>query len=183
MGKFKLEYDVKKGIFLAPKSYMLEMEDDTHIIKHKGPAKDFVTSEWFQKQLADPSQTEQIPSHENFRIDWNQLKIFKKEIHLKLGIPQSTKRENVYDSSNVWIDTRSINVIDIGNQDATTIYKYELLRINRESVSQSGQKTTTVQPTLYNTKPKKEGKKAGKKGNYITPNLRIKRPKPDRKER
>lgn len=49
---------------------MLEIEDDQHIIKYKGPAKDLVTSEWFQKQFADPSLTEQIPIHANFRIDW-----------------------------------------------------------------------------------------------------------------
>lgn len=85
--------------------------------------------------------------------------IGKKDILIKLGLPQSSKRENVYDSNNVWIDTRSINVIDLGTQDATTILKYELLRKNGESVSQStteGQKTTTVQPTLYNTKAKKD---------------------------
>lgn len=54
MGKFKFEYHVKRGIFLAPKSYLLDIEDDRHVIKHKGPAKDLVTSEWFQKQFADP---------------------------------------------------------------------------------------------------------------------------------
>lgn len=74
---------------------------------------------------------------------------------LKLGLPQSNKRENVYDSNNVWIDTRPIDVIDIRSKDANTIFKYELLKKNEESVSQStteGQKTTTLQPTLYKTK-------------------------------
>ncbi|KAL0310196.1 UNVERIFIED_CONTAM: DNA polymerase [Sesamum calycinum] len=80
MGKFKLENHVKKGIFLAPKSYMLEIEDDQHIIKHKGPAKDLVTSEWFQKVLEDPSLTEKIATSANFRIDWKELKIVKKDI-------------------------------------------------------------------------------------------------------
>lgn len=55
-------------------------------------------------------------------------------ICIKLGLPQSTKRENVYDSNNVWIDTRPIDVIDLGNKDANTIYKYELLTQNEESV-------------------------------------------------
>nr|CAD1835852.1 unnamed protein product [Ananas comosus var. bracteatus] len=143
MGKFKLEYFVKKGIFLAPKSYMLETVDEQHNRLEK-------------------------------------IQIGKKDILIKLGLPQSTKRENVYDSENVWIETRPINVIDLGSKDATTILKYELLRL---SVSQSttegqktptegqktptegqktptegkntpteGQKATTVQPTLYNTK-------------------------------
>ncbi|KAL3529529.1 hypothetical protein ACH5RR_008851 [Cinchona calisaya] len=179
LGKFKLEYHVKRGIFLAPKSYMLDIEDDRHIIKHKGPAKDLVTSEWFQKQFADLSLTKQIPIHANFRIYWKKLQIGRKDIIIKLGLPQSLERENVYDSNNVWIDTRPINVIDLGTQDATTIFKYELLRKNGESVSQStteGQKTTTIQPTLYNTKPKaKEAKKAKKDHDNSSPD----RPKPD----
>lgn len=132
LGKFKLECNVKRGIFLAPKSYMLDIEDDRNIIKHKGPAKDLVTSEWFKRQLADLSLTEQISTSANFRIDWKELKIVKKELLIKLGLPLSTKRENVYDSNNVWIDTRPIDVIDLGTTDATTIYKYEVLRINEE---------------------------------------------------
>lgn len=177
LGKFKLENHVKRGIFLAPKSYMLEIEDDRHIIKHKGPAKELVTSEWFQKQFADPSLTEQISFHSNFRIDWKKLQIEKKEILIKLGLPKSSKRENVYDSNNVWIGTRSINVIDLGSKDATTILKYELLSKNGESESQStteGKKTTTVQPTLYKTKAA-AAKKTKAKKDHSSPD----RPKPD----
>ncbi|XP_075479404.1 DNA polymerase-like [Primulina tabacum] len=163
LGKFKLECNVRKGIFLAPKSYMLEIEEDRHIIKHKGPAKELVTSDWFQRLLDNLSLTEQIPTSANFRIDWKELRIVKKDLLLKLGLPRSTKRDNVYDSNNVWIDTKPIEVIDIGSQDATTILKYELLRMNDESVSQetndeSVSQSTTLQPTLYNTKA--EAKKA-----------------------
>ncbi|XP_073313483.1 DNA polymerase-like [Primulina huaijiensis] len=165
LGKFKLEHQVNRGIFLAPKSYMLEIEDERHIIKHKGPAKDLVTSEWFVRQLADLSQTEKIPTDANFRIDWKRLQIVKKELILNLGLPRSTKRENIYESNNVWIDTRPKEVIDLGTKDATTIFKYELLRNNDESVSKAtideGQET--FQPTLYNTKPKKAKKAKSKR--------------------
>lgn len=64
---FKFEYHVKSGIFLAPKSYMLETEENISIIKHKGPAKELVTSERFKNQLADPEET---TIQANFRIDW-----------------------------------------------------------------------------------------------------------------
>ena len=178
LGKFKLEDYVKKGIFLAPKSYLLETEDDRKIIKHKGLAKELVTSEWFQKQLANLSLTEQFSIQANFRIDWKKLQIGKKEMRVKLGLPQSSKRENVYDSNNDWIDTCPINVIDLGSQDATTILQYELLRKNGEEVSQStteGQKTTTVQPTLYKTKAEALKAKAKKDHDNSSPE----RPKPD----
>lgn len=38
LGKLKLEHIVKKGIFLAPKSYTLFIEDAGHIMKQKGAA-------------------------------------------------------------------------------------------------------------------------------------------------
>lgn len=128
LGKFKLENHVQKGIFLAPKSYMLEIEDEGPILKHKGPAKDLVTAEWFQKQYADPSRMEEISTEANFRIDWDKLRVGQKEFLIRLGLPRSSKRENVYDENDDWIGTRSINVIDLGTQDANTIIKYELLR-------------------------------------------------------
>lgn len=78
MGKYKLEYCMKKRIFLAPKSYTLTIEDDTKTIKHKGPSKDLVTPAWFKKQLEDPSLTEQIPYQTNFRINWKKNQDLKK---------------------------------------------------------------------------------------------------------
>ena len=164
MGKFKLEHFVKRGIFLAPKSYMLVIEDDRHIIEHKGPTKDLITSEWFQRQLADLSLMEQISTSANFRIDWKELKIVKKDFLINLGLPQSTKRDNVYDDNNVWIDTRPREVIDLGSKDATTIYISELLRekakdpvitdksTKQEEVSQSPTEGQKTKPTLYSTK-------------------------------
>lgn len=36
LGDFKMEYKIKKGIFIAPKVYGLLLEDDTEVIKIKG---------------------------------------------------------------------------------------------------------------------------------------------------
>lgn len=190
IGMFKLEYQVLRGIFLAPKSYLLDIEEDRHIIKHKGPAKDLVTSEWFQRQLADLSLNEQISTSANFRIDWKELKIIKKDILINLGLPKSTKRENVYDKNNVWIDTRPVEVIDLGSQDATTFYK-KLMNDMEESkpeknihpstrqeeevttqISQSNTEGEENKPTLYKNNPKDKNKKdKNKKKDH--------RPKPD----
>lgn len=131
IGKFKLENNVRRGIFLAPKSSSLEVEDDRKIIKHKGPAKDFVTTEWFVRQFMDLSQTKVIPTSANLRIDWSDLKIVKKDMLIKLGPPTSTKREKVYEKNNLWIDTRPIEVIDLGTKDATWIFKREMQKTER----------------------------------------------------
>lgn len=45
----------------------------------------------------DQSQTNLIPTSANSRIDWSNLKIVKKDLMIKLGLPGSTKRENAYD--------------------------------------------------------------------------------------
>lgn len=69
MGKLKLDYLAQRGIFLAPKSYVLCLEDDTCIMKKKGPTNDIVTSEWFQRVLVDRTLKKQLWSSSNFRID------------------------------------------------------------------------------------------------------------------
>lgn len=148
LGKFKLEEKVKSGIFLAPKSYVLQVEDDRKIIKHKGPAKDLVTSEWFHQQLGDLSRTETIPHEANFRIDWKTLHIVKKEMILNLGLPLNRKRDNVYDSNNVWVDTNPKVVIDIGSTDTSTILKYVCENeSSRSSLNDTDFKNLTKKPT------------------------------------
>lgn len=160
IGLYKLEYKVKKGIFIAPKSYMLKCEDGTTIIKHKGVAKDMVTAEWFERLYADPTLVEELTKEDPFRRDWKRLQICKKEIHLRLGLPKSTKRDNVYDSNNVWVNTQPIEVLNLGSSDANIILKYEMNKEKGVSVSQStteeGKKTYTQESTLYTSKPNKK---------------------------
>lgn len=121
LGKLKLEHFVKKGIFLAPKSYTLVTDDAGDIIKHKGPAKGLVNYEWFESQYADLSPTKQITVESNFRIDWHTLNIAKKYFQVSLGIQADTKRDPVYDDNNVWVDTQPKDVIDFGGQDYSQI--------------------------------------------------------------
>lgn len=174
IGKFKLENKVSKGFFLAPKTYMLDVEDDRHIIKHKGPAKDVFTSDWFVRQFQDLSQTKVIQTSANFRIDWSDLNIRKKPMMITQGFPKSTKRENIYDKNNVWINTRPIEVIDLGTKDATFIFKLQKLKdekANEEAVSQSSTEEGTVldQPTQY--KSKREAKNPRKNRSHSPTSL------------
>ncbi|KAG6466678.1 hypothetical protein ZIOFF_075477 [Zingiber officinale] len=126
LGKFKLEHKVRTGIFLAPKSYILETEENKEIIKYKGPARDLVTAEWFKLQLADLSRTEEIPHSENFRIDWNSFQILKKDTMIKLALPRSKKRAYVYDEQGSWVDTKPVDIIDMGSPAATADLKEKL---------------------------------------------------------
>jgi hypothetical protein len=124
LGKLKLEHIVKRGIFLASKSYLLLTQDGGHILKHKGPAKHSVDETWFESQYADPSLTKQITVVDNFRVSLPTLDIARKEMLLSLGIKLGTKRDLVYDDNNIWVDTKPKEVIDFGGHDIT-ILKYE----------------------------------------------------------
>ena len=124
LGKLKLEHIVKRGIFLASKSYLLLTQDGGHILKHKGPAKHSVDETWFESQYADPSLTKQITVVDNFRVSLPTLDIARKDMLLSLGIKLGTKRNLVYDDNNIWVDTKPKEVIDFGGHDIT-ILKYE----------------------------------------------------------
>ncbi|KAF6169360.1 hypothetical protein GIB67_016530 [Kingdonia uniflora] len=75
LGLLKLECFIKEGIFLAPKCYKLITEDDQKIIKHKGPAKNYVNANWFNSQYIKPSTTQNISVESNFKIDWENFNI------------------------------------------------------------------------------------------------------------
>ena len=60
---------------------MLELEDHNKIIKHRGPAKDLVSSVWFDDILSDTYEKDQITKSSSFQINWHNLNIMKKETH------------------------------------------------------------------------------------------------------
>lgn len=127
LGKFKLEYIIKKGIFLAPKSYSLVTQDDKGHIKHKGIAKSLVNDKWFESQYADPSRTKLTRVESNFQIDWKSLNITKKDILVNLGIRVGNKRIPIYDNT-YWVDTAPLEVIDLAGQE-NRIRIYEVKRL------------------------------------------------------
>lgn len=103
LGKFKLEYRVRRAVFLAPKSYLLVDENDNKIIKFKGPAKNLITPEFFDSILLDSSSTLEVWTANFFRIVWKNLSIIRKEYLLTLGLPNSNKREKIFNKNNYWI--------------------------------------------------------------------------------
>lgn len=127
LGKFKLEDRIRKGYFLAPKSYFYIPIEGTPVMKHKGPAKNQVHPEWFESQYADPSRTELVPVIANFRIVWRTLNIIKKETLVRLGIKLGSKRIPVY-HRDAWVDTDPIDIKDLSNLDHIGQKIIQLLR-------------------------------------------------------
>ncbi|XP_031097018.1 uncharacterized protein LOC116001274 [Ipomoea triloba] len=132
LGKFKLEYFVKKGIFLAPKSYYILTTEEKRVLKHKGIAKSLVNEEWFETQYAELHKTKQIPVQTNFQIDWESLNVMKREKIVNLGIKVNTKREPVFDNNQTWVDTTPLNVTDYAGQEKR-ILEYNLECLQKEN--------------------------------------------------
>lgn len=119
LGKILLECFVREGIFLAPKSYSLEVEDDQHIVRYKGPAKDLVDHDWLREQYSDPKRAMGLKTEANFKVRWDTLDICQREVFLNLGLKLNTKRDNVYDQNGLWVDTKPKKVVngEIVSQD------------------------------------------------------------------
>ncbi|CAA2953965.1 DNA polymerase-like [Olea europaea subsp. europaea] len=115
-GKFKLENNIKRGIFLARKSYSLLTQEDDGIIKHKGRVKSLVDKEWFESQYVDMSRTKLTSVESNFIIDWERLNVSKKETLVNLGIRIGNKRKLMYDN-NLWVDTVPLDVTNFPGQE------------------------------------------------------------------
>lgn len=193
LGLFKLEYQVMKGIFLSPKSYMLQCEGETTVMKHKGIAKDEVTEEWFESIYANPTLVKEMTKGNPFSRDWKNLQIYNKEINLRLGAPTSDKRVKVFNENDLWVDTKPHDILEIGCVDANIIMQYELSKEEGVSASKStteqktytqeeeGKSTTeqntyTQESTLFPSKPnKKTIRKAKAKKDNSSPGV----PKPD----
>lgn len=110
LGKFKIEHFIKRGVFLAPKSYMLETKDnDKTIFKHKGITKPFATKEWFINQLNDPELTQIVESKNRFHKKWDKLLITHKTTKVKMG-GISKKREFVFNEDKEWVGTAPVHV-------------------------------------------------------------------------
>nr|GFA90975.1 hypothetical protein [Tanacetum cinerariifolium] len=99
LGMLKLEDQIVKGFFLAPKAYSYYTLEGSTVKKYKGPAKD------------------KVKVDAKFRIDWESLEIKNQEIIFSLGLKEGSKRLPVYDSNKNWVDTKSIAIHDLSNID------------------------------------------------------------------
>lgn len=103
LGKFKIEHFIKKAVFLAPKSYLLQRDKQKSIIKHKGATKPLATEEWFINQLADPELTRIVMHKNKFHKDWEKLLIKHKDTPVKMGGSSGKKRKFVFNEEKEWV--------------------------------------------------------------------------------
>lgn len=80
LGKFKLKYQVKEGIFLAPKSDCLIPHDGAKdILVHKGAAKQHVSGEGYINQYKNQEHFEKVTVTNPFAVDLKSMSIRLKD--------------------------------------------------------------------------------------------------------
>ena len=126
LGAFKLEHDVTKGVFLAPKSYMLQTVRDEQIVKHKGAGKIMANEKWFINQLDDPHLKHTFEYELKFSRNWHKLLVEKKTARITMGI-ESKKRDFVFDRYGKWVGTKPIHVGD-GDVNSLNPTSYKLIK-------------------------------------------------------
>ena len=103
LGKMKLEYILDKAIFLAPKVYCLQTQDNELIYKVKGLKHDIeLTMDDFENLLTKHSILEKIQTKWIKNISKSYLEV-KDELYT-LQVTEN-KRKLIYDTNNKFIDT------------------------------------------------------------------------------
>lgn len=143
LGKFKLEVEATRGIFLAPKSYIICDKDGQNIIKQKGPLKAFATAEWFEIQyehnkIDNIDKRDKIKEYENitsyFKVDFKKMLITTQDKKIITSSNRSNKRNHVYDPiTGDWIDTDPVHVEDYYTKDnQIKVLEYKLNKMTEK---------------------------------------------------
>lgn len=110
LGKFKLEKNIPKGIFLAPKAYYVyPSEGEEEIIKHKGAGKAMADREWYESVLDDPELKRTYTYEKEFHRNWGELLVQYKEFHITMSL-NSKKRVHIHNSEGRLVGTKPYHV-------------------------------------------------------------------------
>ncbi|XP_058741909.1 DNA polymerase-like [Vicia villosa] len=115
LGKFKLEYEVSEGIFLAPKTYKIENTNNKNVLRHKGAAKAIIDDDWYINQYNKINKIMNVNVSHKFRIQWDKLRVIQKDIDYELRIKINLKRKPVF-NNNKWVGSKPIKVKDLGDK-------------------------------------------------------------------
>jgi hypothetical protein len=106
LGQLKKEYDVKKAYFISNKTYILVFNDDNYIVKAKGVSAHKLSLFDFETMYYD---------HKDLFVEKGDTKLdyIKGTVNIKtktaiLRHDAYTKREKIFNSNGLWIDTKAL---------------------------------------------------------------------------
>ncbi|KAL5158667.1 DNA polymerase [Glycine soja] len=118
LGKFKLEDKILEGFFLAPKCYSYTTEEsdgNKKVYKYKGPGRNVITPEWYKEQYADPSRSLIKKVTYQFRPDWKELSVKKKESTTTLRTLSNSKRIPFFNEKGKYVSTDPLDIDDLSS--------------------------------------------------------------------
>lgn len=114
LGQMKLEYKIKHGLFIAPKLYYIEKEDNSFIFKGKGIHAEYLKKEHYIELYQNIPVTFDIKQ----KIKGNTYNLFIKNIDKQITLTGVfNKREKIYDEIGNWIGTYPYYVKDLYEED------------------------------------------------------------------
>jgi hypothetical protein len=106
LGQFKLEHVIKEAYFASNKTYCLVLENGEVIIKSKGVDDESMNLEDF-KALYYKSERIKAIKTQTIR-DFAKGSVTIEDIEAYVSSESYTKREKIYNSDNLWIDTKPL---------------------------------------------------------------------------
>ena len=107
LGKFKLEHEVKEGIFISGKTYCLVLKDGTLVKRAKGVDSESLSYEDYLSLLKDNDVTG-IKRSSDKNYSKGSVNIYLENILLK-GDSYS-RRVKLYDDNNKWVNTKPLYI-------------------------------------------------------------------------
>jgi hypothetical protein len=103
IGKFKLVYQIKEGIFISLKTYWLSLNTGQEITKFKGETKEKNFTK-YELKMALSERNIISTSIFGFSVNFKTLTINRNKRDF-LILNRYVKREKIYDKNNIWVDT------------------------------------------------------------------------------
>ena len=112
LGQFKLEYDIKEAYFISNKTYCLVLNNNENknniIIKAKGINNNSITLNdfkdmYFNNKNINTEKTSTITNYEKGSV------VIQNQ-NIELNYNSYTKREKLFNTNNLWIDTKPLNL-------------------------------------------------------------------------
>lgn len=119
LGKFKLEYKVKEGIFISGKTYCLITQDGKFIKRAKGVNTESLSyNDYDYVNLLNNHNVD--ATKKNSIKDYNKGSVSTVSMDVMLNADAYIKRSKLYDG-NIWINTKPIYINDIDK--SLVVYK------------------------------------------------------------
>ena len=106
IGQFKIEYYIKEAYFISNKTYCLILNNGDIIIKTKGVINNSLTVDQFKTMYWSNLNVTATKFNSVTNYQKASVVIDKKDV--VLNFDSYTKREKIYNSNGIWIDTKPI---------------------------------------------------------------------------